>query len=78
MWGALYVINDLKTLLSQRGIEPDKYNMDKTYMRYYLPILALTFFSLVIMICGIVSRISDKRRLQKQRDNAPVKSIIDA
>ena len=78
MWGALYVINDLKTRLNQRGIEPDLYDMDKKYMRYYLPILALTFFSLVIMICGIASRISDKRRLQKQRDNAPVKSIIDA
>ena len=75
--GAFAVINDLSERLDKRGVDPALYNMDKDYMKHYLPILILTLFSLIILICGIVSRISDDRRRQIQRDNAPVKSIID-
>lgn len=77
LWGALSVINDLKERLSRKGVVPDYYDMDKQYMRYYLPILVLTVFSLIIMIYGIATRAGEQRRLKRQRDNAPVKSIID-
>ena len=76
--GALSVINDLRERLDQRGVDPALYDMDKDYMKHYLPILVLTVFSLVILIYGIVTRISENRRRQKQRDNAPVKSIIES
>ncbi len=77
LWGALAVINDLKVRLDQAGTDPGLYGMDKTYMRYYLPIIAVPALSLVILVMGIVKLAGEKRRARIARDNAPVKSIVD-
>ncbi|MCR5120939.1 MAG: hypothetical protein K6B74_00805 [Ruminococcus sp.] len=77
LWGALAVINDLKVRLAQPGTAPEAYGMDVRYMRFYLPILVLTFFSLIIFIMGIVEYFGRKRREKTARENAPVKSIVD-
>ncbi len=77
LWGALAVINDLKVRLAQPGTAPEAYGMDVRYMRFYLPILVLTFFSLIIFIMGIIEYVGRKRREKTARENAPVKSIVD-
>ena len=77
LWGAAAVISDLKVRLDQPGTDPGLYGMDERYMRYYLPILAVTVLSAVLFVWGIISLISVKRREKRARDNAPVKSIVD-
>lgn len=77
LWGAVAVISDLKVRLDQPGTDPGLYDMDERYMRYYLPILAVTVLSAAVFVWGLAELAGRKRREKRARDNAPVKSIVD-
>lgn len=52
-------------------------DLDRKYMLWYYPILIFLFISLVMMIISIVLKIKARKRAKSERDNAPVKSIIE-
>ncbi|MDE6148496.1 MAG: hypothetical protein K2F81_00150 [Ruminococcus sp.] len=78
MRGAMYIIDNISDKLKNySGANPDLMDMDKDYMLYYYPIMIVTLFSFIMAIISIVKKIKKKKRLQSERDNAPVKSIIE-
>lgn len=78
MWGAVYIVRKISAKLeTNSGANPDIMDMDKDYMLYYYPIMAVALLSLIITVISVVKMIKKKKRLQRERDNAPVKSIIE-
>ena len=78
MKGAVHIINRISERLENySGANPDLMNMDKDYMLYYYPIMIITLLSFILAVITVVNRIKKKKRLQLERDNAPVKSIVD-
>ena len=52
-------------------------SMDKDYMWFYYPIMIVTAISLIMAFVATVKKVRKKKRLQRVRDNAPVKSIVE-
>lgn len=78
MKGAVHIINRISERLENySGANPDLMDMDRDYMLYYYPIMIITLLSFILAAITVVKRIKKKKRLQLERDNAPVKSIVD-
>lgn len=78
MRGAMYIINKISDKLENySGANPELMDMDKDYMLYYYPILIVTLMSLIMAVITVIKKIKKKKRLQNERDNAPVKSIVE-
>jgi glucan phosphoethanolaminetransferase (alkaline phosphatase superfamily) len=76
-YAGLKVVLDIQERMENVYVDSDLENMDKTYMLYYFPILAITLFSAIILVIAIVRLIKQKRRQKVERDNAPVASIVE-
>lgn len=70
------VISDIQQRLEKYYVDPELREMDKTYMRYYYPVAIVTICGAAVFIIALVSFIKKKRRLKRERDNAPVESIV--
>lgn len=72
-----YLIKRIQDKLSTTAVDQSLQNMDKEYMWRFYPIVGVAVISTVLLICTIIRKLMERRRLQRQRDNAPVESIID-
>ena len=71
------VIADIQARLEKYYVEPELQSMDKTYMKYCYPIIIVTVFGAAVMVIALTAYIRKKKRLKREKDNAPVKSIIE-
>lgn len=63
--------------LENRVVSNDLLDLDKHYMYRALPVLAGGVLALVLAVMQAARRIRKKRKEQNERDNAPVRSIVD-
>lgn len=77
LYTAHRVIADIQARLEKYYVEPALQDMDKSYMRYYYPIAAVTLMSALILAIALAAKIRKCRRQKHERDNAPVESIVD-
>lgn len=78
MKSASYIVHKIsKKLETYSGANPDLMSMDKDYMWFYYPIMIVTAISLIMAFVATVKKVRKKKRLQRERDNAPVKSIVE-
>jgi glucan phosphoethanolaminetransferase (alkaline phosphatase superfamily) len=78
MYSAGYIISETQKKLEVNYVsDAELQKLDKTYMTYFYPLLIMTLISAVLLAIYIVKRIKKKRAEKRERDNAPVKSIID-
>lgn len=77
MRSALYMINKIQDILNTKSVDTDLQNMDKEYMLYYYPIMIVSVLALVLLVDSVIRKILSKKKLQLEKDSAPVKSIID-
>ncbi|MBR1764154.1 MAG: hypothetical protein IJ746_02045 [Ruminococcus sp.] len=59
------------------GLTQEQQNLPTKWSRGLYPILGMTAISAVLFLIWLVKLIRKRRRQQQERDNAPVKSIID-
>ncbi|WP_294102412.1 hypothetical protein [uncultured Ruminococcus sp.] len=72
-----YLIKRIQDKLSTTAVDQSLQNMDKEYMWRFYPIVGVAVISTVLLICTVIRKLMERRRLQRERDNAPVESIID-
>ena len=72
-----YLIKRIQDKLSTTAVDQSLQNMDKEYMWRFYPIVGVAVISTVLLICAVIRKLMERRRLQRERDNAPVESIID-
>lgn len=72
-----YLIKRIQDKLSTTAVDQSLQNMDKEYMWRFYPIIGVAVISTVLLICTVIRNLMERRRLQRERDNAPVESIID-
>ena len=72
-----YLIKRIQDKLSTTAVDQSLQNMDKEYMWRFYPIVGVAVISTVLLICTVIRNLMERRRLQRERDNAPVESIID-
>ncbi len=77
LFAAHRVIADIQDRLEKYYVEPELQTMDKTYMKYCYPIIGVTVFGAVILAVALTAYIRKKRRLKREKDNAPVRSIVE-
>lgn len=77
LFAAHRVVADIQERLDKYYVEKSLRTMDKTYMRYCYPMAGVTVFGAVIFIIALTAFIRKKRRQKRERDNAPVESIVD-
>ena len=77
LFAAHRVVADIQERLDKYYVEESLRTMDKTYMRYCYPMAGVTVFGAVIFIIALTAFIRKKRRQKRERDNAPVESIVD-
>lgn len=78
MYSARYVISATQKKLSEVYVTDESLKvLDKTYMTYFYPILIMLLLSLVLLIMFIIRKLKKKRSKKRERDNAPVKSIVE-
>lgn len=77
MKSAMYMINKIQEILNSKSVDTELQNMDKEYMLYYYPIMIISVFAVVLLVDSIIRKIVSKKKLQLEKDSAPVKSIID-
>lgn len=78
MYGAQYIIGETQKKLAENYVtDAALKKLDKTYMTYFYPLLAMTLLSAVLLIMWTVKKLRKKRREKIERDNAPVKSIVE-
>lgn len=63
--------------LENRVVSNELLDLDKHYMYRALPVLAGGVLALVLAVVQVARHIRKKRKEQQQRDNAPVRSIVD-
>ena len=63
--------------LENRVVSNELLDLDKHYMYRALPVLAGGVLALVRAVMQAARRIRKKRKEQNERDNAPVRSIVD-
>ena len=76
LFAAHRVIADIQMRLEKYYVEPELQTMDKSYMKYCYPIAGVTVFGGVIMLLALIVFIRRKKRQKRERDNAPVESIV--
>lgn len=72
-----YLIKRIQDKLSTTAVDQSLQNMDKEYMWRFYPIVGVAVISTVLLICTVIRKLMERKRLQRERDNAPVESIID-
>ena len=72
-----YLIKRIQDKLSNSAVDQSLQNMDKEYMWRFYPIIGVAVISAALLICTIIRKLIERKRLQRERDNAPVESIID-
>lgn len=72
-----YLIKRIQDKLNTTAVDQSLQNMDKEYMWRFYPIVGVAVISTVLLICTVIRKLMERRRLQRERDNAPVESIID-
>lgn len=72
-----YLIKRIQDKLSTTAVDQSLQNMDKEYMWRFYPIIGVAVISTVLLICTVIRKLMERKRLQRERDNAPVESIID-
>lgn len=72
-----YMIEKIQYKLENYSVDESLQAMDKDYMRYYYPIIAVAVISLALLVCAIIRKILEKKRIQHEKDTAPVKSILE-
>ncbi|WP_124099856.1 hypothetical protein [Ruminococcus sp. Marseille-P6503] len=78
MYSAEYIISETQKKLELNYVsDAELQKLDKTYMTYFYPLIIMTVISAALLAIYIVKRIRKKRAEQREKDNAPVKSIID-
>lgn len=77
MKSAIYIVHEISKKLETSSVSPDIADMDKDYMKYYYPIMAVLLIAVILAVIALVKKIRRKKRLKAERDNAPVKSIVD-
>lgn len=77
MKSARYMINKTKEYLAKKAVEPSLQNLDKTYMKWYYPILGVVFLSAVLLIIDLIGKHKRKKKLRYEQETAPVESIVD-
>lgn len=72
-----YLIKRIQDKLNTTAVDQSLQNMDKEYMWRFYPIVGVAVISTVLLICTVIRKLMERKRLQRERDNAPVESIID-
>lgn len=72
-----YMISHIQSRLDEVYVEESLQEMDKQYMGYYYPIMITAGISLILLAVSIIRRILKKRRIQYEKDTAPVQSIVE-
>ena len=72
-----YLIKRIQDKLSNSAVDQSLQNMDKEYMWRFYPIIGVAVISATLLICTIIRKLIERKRLQRERDNAPVESIIN-
>ncbi|MBR1751501.1 MAG: hypothetical protein IJ740_11600 [Ruminococcus sp.] len=75
---AVFLVETVKKRLEDNYItDAELLDLDKTYMLRYYPELAFLALGFVLLVINLIRRYLKYRKLRSERDNAPVKSIID-
>ena len=77
MKSALYMIHKIQDALNTKSVETELQNMDKEYMMYYYPIMIVAAIGFILLVDSVIRKIVRKKKLQHEKDTAPVKSIIE-
>lgn len=72
-----YMINHIQDRLDKVYVEESLQQMDRQYMGYYYPIIITAGISLILLVINIIRRILKKKKIQYEKDTAPVKSIVE-
>ena len=74
---AAWFVTTARHELENRVVSNELLDLDKHYMYRALPVLAGGVLALVLAVVQVIRRIRKKRKEQQERDNAPVRSIVD-
>ena len=74
---AAWFVTTARHELENRVVSNELLDLDKHYMYRALPVLAGGVLALVLAVMQAARRIRKKRKEQQERDNAPVRSIVD-
>ena len=75
---AVFLVETIRKRLEENYItDSDILHLDKTYIYRHYPELAFLGLGLVLLLIDLVRRYLKYRKIKAERDNAPVKSIID-
>lgn len=75
---AVFLVEKVRKLLDENYItDAEILHLDKTYMRRHYPEIAFLGLGLILLAISLIRRYIKYRKLRNERDNAPVKSIID-
>lgn len=77
MKAAGYMIDSIQYKLENYYVDEAYQKMDKEYMSYYYPILAVAAISLILLAAAVIRKIMSKKKAQYEKDTAPVKSIVE-
>ncbi len=78
MHSAVYVITTTQKKLAEKYVtDPQVLVLDKTYMKYFYPMTAVAAISAILLAVYLVKYFKKKKRIRQQKDNAPVKSIVE-
>ena len=62
---------------ADRVSQSGEINLDQKYKIWYYPIAVFLFSSLILVVISIVKMIKKRKEINRIKDNAPVKSIVD-
>lgn len=75
---AVFLVETVRRMLNDNYItDPDIQKLDKTYIYRHYPEFAFLGLGFVLLAISIVRRYLKYRKIKAERDNAPVKSIIE-
>ena len=79
MKAATHIVSKISSKLeTYSGSDQDLMDMDRDYMLHYYPILIIMAIALIFAIITVVKFIRKRKKLKEERDNAPVRSIINS
>ena len=78
MKGAMFIVDKIATKLGKlNGSAPELEGMDKDYKWGYYPILGVVVIAFILALVALINVIKKRKTLKDEKDNAPVKSIIN-
>ena len=78
MTGAVRIVNKARSRVGDGiGLTQEQQELPEKWARGLYPILIMTLISALLFIIWLWQVLRRRRRLQNERDNAPVKSILD-